>query len=253
MAIIFTPVWQAASPTYGSNAGHINQFFGLHASQLIYSGGALQDKQATGAALYQASYTSWFSQSFTTTTNQTTISSVQLQMSTVGGSPTLPLINAVMISIYADQGGTPTGSPLVSNVLSNNYVYSSPFWVTVPLPLINLTPLTEYHIVIQQVGSSSHYYALQQSNRIGGAATSSNGTSWTNQNYGLMYQIFDGTGVGKLQFIYEDGGARWVQFSYNSQNMPTQITEYTTAQSPTGYLQATRTLNYTTGILTGVS
>lgn len=250
----FTPTWQAASASFGANAGHVNQFLASHSSTFVYNGNTLRSQQATGTAVYSDTYTQMLSTSFVTTSTQTTIGSVNAQLSTVGGSPTLPLINPITFSIYADQGGLPIGSALVSNTVSNNYVYSSPFWVTIPLPVGGLASLTTYHIVATMVGNASHYYVWQRSNQGGGAATSVNGGStWVAQTYGLMYQIFDQTNTGLIQYIYEDGGARTIQLGYNSLNMPTQITEFTQAQATSGYLQGTQNINYTNGYVTGVS
>lgn len=252
--VSFTPTWQAASAGFGANAGHVNQFLASHPSQFIYNSGAIKSSRATGIAVYSDTYTQMLSTSFVTVANQTTVGSINIQLSAVGGSPTLALTPPITVSIYADQGGLPTGSPLVSNTVSGNYVYSAPFWVPVPLPVAGLTPLTTYHVSVSMVGTSSHYYVWQRSNQGGGAAISLNGGStWTSQTYGLMYQILDQGSSGQIQYIYEDNGARWIQLSYNSQNMLTQITEFTTGQSATGYLQGTRTITYTNGFVTGVS
>jgi hypothetical protein len=250
----FTPTWQAASATFGANAGHVNQFLTTHSSTFSYTGNAIKSQHGTGIAVYSDTLTQMLSTSFITTSTQVAVGSVNVQLSTIGGSPTLPLINPITFSIYADLGGLPTGSALVSNTVSNNYVYSSPFWVTIPLPVGGLASLTTYHIVATMVGTASHYYVWQRSNQGTGAATSVNGgATWVAQTYGLMYQILDQTNTGLIQYIYEDGGARTIQLSYNSQNRPTQITEFTSAQATAGYLQGTRNINYTNGFVTGVS
>jgi hypothetical protein len=251
---IFTPAWQAATTGYGANAGHVNQLLTTHGSQFVYNSGTIKTQHGVGTAIYSPTYTQTLSTTFLTAANQNAIGLINIQLSTVGGSPTLTLINPVTISIYADAAGLPTGAPLVSNTLSSQYVYSSPFWVAVPLPFAGLTPLTNYHIVVQMVGTSSNYYLWQQSNQGTGAAISlDGGSTWANQTFGLMYQILDQGSTGLIQYVYEDNGARWIQLSYNSKSQLTQITEYTTAQAPSSYVQVTRNLSYTTGILTGVS
>ena len=125
--------------------------------------------------------------------------------------------------------------------------------ITIPLPITGLTPLANYHIVTQIVGTSSHYYTWQRSNQTSGAATSANGTSWTNQTYGLMYQVYDTSSNGQLLSIFEDNGARWTDFTYNVNGSINQISQYTVAQTSASYLQTVGTLSYTNGLLTGVS
>lgn len=246
-----TPVWQAAAPGYGANAGHANQFIGMHSAQFIYAGGTLRTSQATGNGFYTDSYTNLVSQTITTTSLQTSIGSIELQLNAVGGSPTLPLIPSLTVSLYADLVGAPTGSPLASTILNGNTVYSAPFWVPIPLYVAGLTPSTTYHLVTSMVGTSSHYYTWQRSNQTSGAAVSTNGTTWTNQSYGMLYKVYDSNGTGQLQYIYEDGGARWTQLSYNTNNTPATATEYTTGQG-SSYLYSGRTFNYTTGVFTSL-
>lgn len=247
------PTYLAAVAGQGANAGAVNQFLGSHSAQFLYTGGAVQTQAGTGTSIYQSTATQWYSQLISTASTQTGIGSVNLQISAVGGSPTSQLIAPLVVSLFADSGGLPTGSALATATVTSTFVYTAPFWLTVPLIATGLTPSTFYHIVVQEVGSSSHYYAWQQSNTGFGTLTSPDGATWTTQAYGLMYQIFDLSGTGQLAYIFEDGGARWSQISYNSQGLISQIVEYTTAQTATGYLQGTRTLTYTNGFLTGVS
>ena len=236
-----------------ANAGSVNQFLGAHQAQFLYAGGSVITQGSSGSGIYQSSATQWYSQLITTTSTQTSLGSVNLQISTIGGSPVSQLIPPLVVSLYADLAGLPVGPALGSNTLTSNYVYSAPFWLTVPLPVLGLAPSTNYHVVIQMVGSSTAYYVWQGSRAVSGAATSADGVAWTNQAYGLMYQVFDQSGAGLLQFTYEDGGDRWSQMSYNSQGQLSRVTEFTVAQTTTGNLQGTRTLSYTNGVLTGVS
>lgn len=246
------PTWLAATAGYDANAGVTGQFLGAHTSTFLYSGAQIISQRATGSGVYQSTQSQWLSQAFTTGSSQTAIGSINLQLSTVGGSPTLALIPVLTVGIYADDGSglLPTGSPLVTAQISNNYVYSSSFWVSIPLPL-TVTTSTNYHVVTNLVGSTGHYYTWQQSNQTAGAASAPDGVTWTASSFGLMYQLLDQTSTGLITAISEDGGAFLTTLAYNSLNQVTSITQFCTAQG--GYIQSSGTLSYTNGFLTGVS
>ena len=252
--MVTTPIWQGASPGFAANAGHVNQFLGTHSASFVLAGATLQSSQTTGVsgqAAFTDSATYYISQTIVTTANQTTIGSLGLQINVIGGSPSLNLVAPLTISLYADLLGEPTGSPLATTSISGQYVYSSSFWVQVPLVVSGLTPLTSYHIVTSLVGNSNHYYAWQRSNQITGAALSTNGTTWVNQSYGMMYQVYDQSGTGAVTFVYDDGGARWLRFTYNTNGSIATITEHTNAQSGSS-LDSLATLAYTNGLLTSL-
>jgi hypothetical protein len=251
-----TPTWQAATAGQQGNAGHVNQFLGHHSAEFLYQG-TLRSSQTTGASVYSDTQTQWLTQTITTASTQTSISYVQLQVSTVGGSPITTLIGPLAVSLYASAGGVPTGPALMSANISSITVYSSPFWLTIPMEVSGLNTNSQYQLVVAEVGTAGHYYVLQQSNQSSGAASSPDGVTWTLQNYGLMYQVYDmsstnTTGNRVLQ-IYEDGGARVTQFSYNTNGTISQITEYVTAQTTGTALEQTRTFTYSNGLLTGVN
>lgn len=244
------PTWQA--PVAGGNgaAGAVNQFLGAHTSQIIYTGTA-GNAQTTGSGLYQSTYGLWLSQQIATVAGQTTLAYVQLQLSVVGGSPTLALVPAITVALYSDVNGLP-GAALVSASVSGQYVYSAPFWVTVPLAATGLTPSSTYHLVVAAAGSASHYYTWQQSNQTSGAATGTDGANWGLGSYGFMYQLWQqGTGA-QAQFLWDDSGQRWTQLSYNALGLLTGITESTGAQAG-GTFSSTRTLTYSNGLVTGVA
>lgn len=244
------PPWLAATPGYAGQAGQVNQFLAAHTATWIFEG-ALQASEVTGSASYSSTDGVYLAQEFTTGAAQTSTGYLLLQVSTVGGSPVSGTIAPLTIGLYANSSG-PTGSPLASVSVHVEYVYSSPFWVPVPLPATGLAPSVSYWLVTQPVGSAAAYYAWQQSNQPYGAMTSPDGVTWTAAPYGLMYQVFTlGTG-GPLQFTYEDGGARWAAFTYNSAGQLTGVSEYTAAQGPAP-LTSQRSLTYTDGILTGIA
>jgi hypothetical protein len=250
--VTVTPTWQAATAGQRGTAGHANQFLGVHRAQILYQG-TQKSSQTTGTAVYSDTLTQWLSQTITTTSGQTSIGYVQLQLAAVGGSPTLPLIPPLTVSLYADSGGAPTGSPLATTGVSCPYIYLAPFWVTIPLPVTGLAPLTTYHLVTTLVGTTGHFYVWQQSNQTSGAATSADGTAWATQAYGLMYRVYDQAAGGQMRLIYEDDGARWVQLTYNANKTISQVTEYTAGQTATGYLNSQRNLTYSNGLVIGVA
>lgn len=229
----------------------VDQFLPTHNTTFLYSGAQIITSQSTGSGLYQSTQNQWMAQTFTTGNAQTAIGSVNLQLSTVGGSPTLPLIPVLTVSIYADSSGQPLGPALASATISNNYVYTSPFWVSIPMPL-TVTPSTVYHIVTNLVGSTGHYYVWQQSNQTSGSATAPDGVTWSFQAYGLMYQILDQTSTGLVTAIAEDNGSKFTSISYTNLNQVSTVTEFVTAQA-SSYIQSSGTLSYTNGLLTGVS
>lgn len=243
------PTWLAATVGYGAQAGSVNQILGAHSSAWLYTG-TQRAAQTTGSGTYQSSQSQWLSQSFTTASAQAQVGTVELQISTVGGSPTSATIPPLTIALYADSGGTPTGSALASTSVAEQSVYSSSYWLQVPLPAA-VTPLTAYQLVVSQAGSAGHYYAWQQSNQTSGASTSPDGVTWTTQAYGLMFQVFDQGTSGLPQYFVDDGGARVTQLSYTA-GLVSSLTESVVAQDGS-VATFTRNLTYTGSNLTGVS
>lgn len=245
------PAYQAAASGQPTQAGGVGQFLGAHNAVFVYSGALVVSSQATGSGTYQSSQSQWLSQTITTGSTQTVIGSVNLQLSVVGGSPTLPLVAPLTIGLYADAGGLPSGSAIASAIVSCQYVYSGPFWVPVPLGA-TVTPSTVYHLVASPVGTSSHYYAWQQSNQAQGAATAPDGVQWSLATYGLMYQVLDSTATGSLLAIYDDGGALITQFTYTALGQLATVTQTAVAQGGSS-ITSSGTLSYTNGFFTGVS
>lgn len=244
------PTWVAASAGSNSAGGHVNQFLGAHNSQIIYTGAA-GSAQTTGSGLFQSTYGTWLSQQIATLAGQTTLGYVQVQVAAVGGSPTAELIPALSVGLYSDVNGLP-GQVIASASVASSYVYSQPFWVTVPLAATGLTPSSTYHLVVAAAGTASHYYAWQQSNQTSGAATGSDGVNWGLGGFGFMYQLYQQGAGGQPQFLWDDSGQRWAQLTYNSLGLLTGIAEATTSQAG-GVFSSTRSLTYTNGLLTGVN
>lgn len=246
------PAYQAATTGQPGNAGAVNQFLGAHNASFVYQG-TQQSAQTTASTVYLSTAGQWIGQAFTTAAGQTTVGSVMLQVSTVGGSPFSAAIPPLTVGIYADNNGSPTGSALGSATVNDEYVYSASYWVLIPLAATGLTAGTPYHLVTQPVGTSSAYYVWHQSNQTLGAVTSTDGANWTIQGYGMTFQVYDQATTGQLQFTVDDTGTRWARFTYGPQNRISQITEYTSGQTAASYLYSTRSLSYSNGLVTGVS
>ena len=244
------PTMLAQASGYPTNAGSVTQFLGAHNAVFIYSGAVVQAQQATGTGVYQTTQGQWLSQTITTGSTQTLLGSVGLQLSAVGGSPTLPLTAPLTVALYTDVGGSP-GSAIATTTVSGQYVYSAPFWLQVPFGLA-VTGSTTYHVVVSPVGTSSHYYLWQQSNQLQGAATAPDGALWTQQGYGLMWQALDSTPSGRLLSISEDNGQLITQFTYTSLGLVATVTQTAVTQSGSS-ISSSGTLSYSNGLLTGVS
>lgn len=248
-----SPNWLGASPGFVGLSGQINQFLGSHASVFGYSGSVLQASGGSGAATYLSTDGVYYAQEFTTGASQTAVGSVALQLSTVGGSPITETISPITVGLYASSFGVPTGSPLAQATLVEEYVYTSPFWVSVPLAATGLTASTPYQIVTTPAGTGTAYYVWQQTAALFGASTAPDGVTWTNQAYGFMYQVYDNSGsTGNPILLTDDGGARYTAFTYSSSGQPVTITEYTQTQNGLGLLQ-TRTITYSGNYVTGMS
>lgn len=245
------PTMLAQSSGWPTNAGAVGQFLGAHNAVFLYSGAVVQNSQATGIGVYQSTQSQWLSQTITTGATQTVIGSVAIQLSAVGGSPTLPLISPLSVGLYADVGGVPSGAALASATLSCQYVYGGPFWLLVPFG-VTVTPSTTYHLVVSPVGSSSHFYAWQQSNQLQGAATAPDGVQWSLASYGLMYEVLDSTATGQLLAISEDNGQLITQLTYTARGQIATVTQHALTQSGSSIVSA-GTLSYSNGLFTGVS
>jgi len=245
-----TPQWLAATAGRQANAGAITQFLGAHTAQWVYSGQVLQAQEATGTAVFESLASLYYCQTFTTGASQTTIGRVALQVSTVGGSAMSASISPLTVSLYAAVSGLPSGSALATASVLEPYVYSQPFWVSIPMYASGLASSATYCLVVYGPATGTGYYAWQQSNQTQGAATAPDGATWTLQSYGLMFQVYDATASGQIQSIVEDDGARVVTLTWSGSTL-TGITEYTQAQS--GSLVSSRTLTYSNGLLVGVN
>lgn len=249
-----TPSWLGAAAGSPGLAGQVNQFLGDHNSIITY-GETLASTQGTGTAVYTGTDTSYLAQVITTEPTQTSISSIAIQLSAVGGSPVINSIPNLSVSLYDSFSGAPTGSPLTTVTLTETYIYAAPFWVSVPLTIGGLTAGTDYYIVTSMVGSSTNFYAWQRSTQTTGTFTSPDAIVWTPVSYGLMYQVNQpgSTGANVIKLISEDDGARTTQFSYDATDQLLSLVQFTATQGGSGSFLTAPTFTYTNGLITGVS
>lgn len=244
------PTWQAATAGQPPLVAHVNQLLGTHALQMLYTG-TETSSQGTAGSGNATSNGLWIAQQFTTGSSQTAIGYVGLNLNatTPNGANLAPWT----VSIYANSAGLPSGPALVTTTATAEYVTTTPAVVIIPTPASGLAPSTTYWIVTTAAGNATYYYEWAHSNQSSGAATSTNGTTWTAQAYGLLYQVWDQTPILPLVATWEDGGARWTTQWTNPAGQITILGEYTAGQTTSGYLQSIRDLTYSNNVLTGVA
>lgn len=240
-----TPVWLGATSGQGAAASQVNQFLGAHASTFLYTGAsfASQSTAGSGAANSNGLY---IAQSFATGT--TTASGRAFLTVAVTGSP-----GPLTLGIYANSGGAPSGAALVATVVPPSLFTGSPVSTSIPLPYASLTTSTTYWVVATAVGDVSDFYSFSKSNQVSGASTSTNGTSWTAQSYGLLYSVFNQAATGALVHTWEDSGVRWTTFATNGNGTPSSLIEYTVAQGSGQYVYSSRAFTYSGSTLTKIA
>lgn len=238
--------WQAATAGQSALAGQVNQFLVSHAVTYVYTGNQ-QAAQSTAGAGGVASNGTWIAQSFATASGQTTTGYV-IVTAKVTASPA-----PWAVSIQANSAGAPSGTALVSAAVPKEFLTSSAAAQAVMLPVTGLTASTTYWVVAQAVGDVSNFFTWSKSNQVTGTSTSTNGTTWTPQAFGLLYKVFDATAVMPVAGTWEDSGSRWTALAYNGSGALTGIEEYTVGSAANGYTASSRSLTYTTGLLTGVA
>lgn len=238
------PSWLGATASSAAQAGQVNQFLGAHTATFLYAS-VQKAAQTTAGSGAVNSNSLWIAQSFSTAVGQTQVGRVVLTLAET--LPPAPLT----VSLYANSAGAPTGAALVSAAVPKEFLTGSPAALSIPLPA-TVTASTTYWIVTTAVGDASNFFSWSKSNQVSGASTSANGTAWTAQAYGLLYQVYDQTASGALTHTFEDTGARWTLFTYNASSQLTGLAEYTAAQA-SGYIQSNKTLSYSSGLLTGVA
>jgi hypothetical protein len=235
------PVWQAPVPGLPALAGSINQLLGTHPTTFLYEG-ILTSSVTTGTTGI-ASNGLWLAQRFTTGASQSAVGYVTFP-SGVTGSPA-----PWTVSLQADAGGQPSGTPLASVQFPKELAASE---VTALLPCA-VTASAQYWIVAQAAGDSSDYYAWGKSTAASGCVTAPDGRTWTAQAFGLRYSVYDQSPAGPLIGIAEDGGARYTLLGWTGSYGPTAVQEFTVGQTASGYAESARSLSYSGGLLTGIA
>lgn len=238
-----TPNWIGATPNQPQLAAQVNQFLGTHAVTYLYTG-VQQGGHATLGTGGVNSNGLYIAQSFTAGSSFS-LGRIVLDFSTVTGTPAGP----ATISIQTSSGGAPSGTALATVTVPPAYLSGV---VSVPLPCA-LVNGTGYWIVLSAVGDASDFVTWLKSNQTSGASTSTNGSSWTAQTYGLYYSYWDQSAVPPLAHTWEDAGARWTAWAENGNNQPTALQEYTVAQGSGQYVYSSRSLSYSGTNLVSVS
>jgi hypothetical protein len=237
------PAWDGATTGSPPLAAQVNQLLFAHSVTLLYQG-VQQDAQIVpGSGSASTAGGTYLAQRFTTGVSQTGLGYALAHI--LGGVAGFPL----SLSVYASSAGAPTGSPLITVQAPSEYVAFGPAYLTFPLPL-TVTANTVYFLVAAPPASGA--YTWNKSNQTSGVYTSTNGTAWTAQTYGLEYLIYDQTATGPLTATWEDGGARWSWLNFGGTGLLADLSEYTTAQA-SGYVVSNRALSYSGTLLTGVA
>jgi hypothetical protein len=238
--------WVAASSGSAPLAAQINQFLTTHAFTAVYTG-AEQDHQATAGSGAVDSNSLYIAQKFTSGGTYTS-GRVVLTLA-VTGTPA-----PWSLSLQSDNSGAPSGTILAGPVaVPNGFVPASAATVSIPLPGASITSGTVYWIVAHAAGDVSNFYAWSKSNQATGASTSANGSTWSAQAYGLLFQVWDSTIVTPMVHTWEDSAARWTTLAYNAQSTPSKISEYTVAQAANDYVSSVRSFTYTNGLPTSIA
>lgn len=253
------PPWSGATAGLQSTAGQVNQFLAAHPTTALWSA-TLQANNITNGATTVGSNGLYIAQSFLTSANQSAIGYVlnPIGTTTTSGAGLAP----TTLSLYANNQGAPdvASGPLVSATITAEYAYSNSGAFTTntsayyPLPYTGLAANSTYWLVLAATASSGQYTWFQSS-ATSGASTSPDGVTWTPQAYGLRYRIFDQSTTAPLLGTWEDGGARWTTYIYNTNGTLARYNEFTDCQGTSvgSYVQSCRTYNYSQNMLTSIS
>jgi hypothetical protein len=252
---VTTSTWLAATSGQLPKAQQINAFLGVHASTELFAG-TLQASQTTAGSTSTSTNGLYLAQQFTTGAAQTAVGYVSIPVTTT--TTTGASLATTTLSLYANSGGAPTGSALVSTTITAEYANlasggTATVSVIYPLPVTGLSVSTAYWLVVAAAGGASNSYTWYRSNQTSGASTSPTGTSWTAQTYGFKYSVYDQSAVGLLTAVREDSGARWTATTYTASSQVSTYAEYVVGQTAAGYSQSFRTLTYSNGLLTKVA
>ena len=240
-----TPSWLAATSGQATNAGQVNQLLGSHAVKYLYTGTSL-GSSTTLAGTATNTNGLYIAQSFTPGSTQT-VGRWILTLA-VTGNPA-PLV----FTIQTNSAGAPSGTVLSTTVIPKEFVAASAGQLSVPELPTSLTNATQYWFVFNAVGDVSNFYSISRTTAGSGASTSTNGSTWTAQAYGLYFNRFDNSASGNLLHTYEDNGARWTALNWNANGSISSLQEYTVAQGANQYLASSRSMSYSNGLITATT
>ena len=246
-----TPNWLAATSGQLPKAAQVNQLLGTHNVLPLYPALRKANQSTAGSGTTQTNGL-YIAQSFTTAVGQTQIGYVVLTVSTTGGFT--GLLPPTTLTLRPNNAGAPSSTILGSTTVASEYVAAGPATSIIPMPVSGLTASTTYWLVLSATGDSTHHFNWSKSNQTSGTSTSPDGTTWTAQTYGSLYEVWDQTISGfNVILTWEDSGNRWVWLDYNGNGTLNKIAEFTAGQTTTGYMQSFRTLAYTGTTITTVT
>lgn len=232
-----SPTWYAAKAGQRGNSGQVSQMLLSHNTQFVYHGTEFSSQATTGSGTVTGT-SLYVAQTFTTGSSTTTIGRINLT-GFVTGAPSL-----LTLTIQANNGGVPSGAPLVTTMVPTSWLNTSNNTYTFPLPCTGLTVSTQYWIVVSWTGTTGNVYTFTQSNQTSGALTSTNGSTWTTQAYGILYGVYDQTLSLPLIHTWEDDGNRITWLPTNAAGYIGSLEEFTQDPSGASGLYSFRNITY---------
>lgn len=241
-----TPAWLGATSGSAPQAAQVNQFIGTHAVTFVYTGTSFSSQTTAGSGTVQSNGL-WIAQSFTTGASTTAVGRIAPTFAVTG-------VPAPMtVQIQTNNAGAPSGTAVVTTVIPPGWGNASATAQSIPLPATGLSPSTTYWLVTQPAGDVSDYFAFSKSNQVTGVSTSTNGSTWTAQAYGIEYTAYDQSVILPLRHTWEDSDARITEFFYNANGTVADLEEYTVAQGSGQFVYSYRTFNYSSNSLASLS
>lgn len=208
-------------------ASHPNQLLMTHQDSLFYQGNNSLSINQTITGTVSTAGGTWVAQKVTATAAMNNaISYVTVFVSS--GTPDGTL-NPTSVQLYTDNAGAP-GTPIPPMMaLTNEYTFEVPSAAVIPIGIVTgLVTGTPYWVVFKGVSSASLSYTFSNSNSAGfiPASTSTNGTTWTAQSYGLWMKFWTTDTTGPLT---------WVRHEIDTVGLGTAWTTYYRTGTPGGY------------------
>lgn len=235
-----TPTWSPAVAGGQAKADQLNQFLGTHPTAMSYEGVAAAIGNVVAEASTFASNGAWVAQPFALIGTEVRRVRLRLRITAAGA--------AVTVTLRPDNAGSPSTTVLATIVVPPEFLTTTGRWIDLPLVATGLTAAATYWIVVSSGGDGTNRVLISASGNVSPLVkTSTNGTVWSAGTTQLLFGVAAGT-TGQLTGAAEDGGARWVEMTYDAAGNLTAVYEYT------GTFRNVRTLSYdAAGNLTGVA